>query len=243
MRRKGWFAALTLAAVLVLAGCGSSAQNTDAANETNTADGTETTGGADAADAVKPLPAAGQASDEMPDGTYHVSFDGGADLTEEDGSLYLHMEFYEYDRYAVQDIEALEEGGQIEHNGEVYTVQSLERRTGSDGALTGVEINGGCEEYGISLLYSEDEDAFRSILMDDAYDTYTIGSGTIRLSEGIALKDDTVLDSPADELPEDQIGGYDDVREWMAGRSFGQNNTYAEIRDNEVASIEVKWVP
>ncbi|MDO4285116.1 MAG: hypothetical protein Q4C60_07235, partial [Eubacteriales bacterium] len=192
---------------------------------------------------IEPLPLsfAEQASDTMPDGTWHVSFDASS-LSEENGTKYLSLTFYEYDRYSVDSIESLTVGDTIVCKQQDCLVRDL-ILTENDGKLNLAEINGGYGNGGFSLLYDKEEDIFRETLWDDYYELYSIGTGRLPLSKDLFITDYSGLDSPYDELPEDHVGNYDSLDESLQNTSFHEQNTYATVRSGEIVEIRKTWVP
>lgn len=193
---------------------------------------------------ILPLPHMTQAGDEMPDGIYHVSFDGTTDFVSEGDEIFLNLQFYEYDRYAVEDIEQLTENDKIQYMGEICEIKELSRSENESGAITFVQINGGFEEEaGFSLAFEEDENVFRSTQENGSYVLSAIGTGKIKVSKEISISDSTLLAGPDEELSEAEIGTYDDLESTLKEKACYENNTYATIQNNEVVDITVKWVP
>lgn len=190
-----------------------------------------------------PLMLTSEAGDEMPDGTYHVDFNTKEPFSKKGEDSYLQMEFYEYDRYDAEAVKNLRKNQSIRYGGEIVKVEDMYTVHDDNGTLITVSINGGVEEGGIFLLYDKEDKSFRGSMMDDCYDLYSIGSGTLKVSKDITLADHTLMENPTDVLPDDKIVHYDDLEKAITQKEYGSNNTYAIIKNNEVIRIEVKWTP
>lgn len=226
MKRRNLFFTVMMMSVFTLLGCGK-AQTTNSN------------------DVIMPnaLALTDTAGDEMPDGTYHISFDGSKDVKDENGDYLLTANFYEYDRYAIDLIEGLKGGETIQYKGEQVKIDSVDPCTDESGNIVGIDLNGGLENGGIYLLNDKDEGCYRGCLFDDSYDLYSIGTGTIKISKDVAFSDYTGLEGPDAALPDSEIKHYDDLLPALQDKQFGGTNTYMTIRGNEVIQINVIWIP
>lgn len=231
---KGTRLMLALTAAMCLTGCGAAKQS----------------------EAVQPQPAAftDKAGDEMPDGTYDVSFTSD-DLQKKDDGYVLTMEFYNYDSYSKEDALALKEGsvinitvnemedGTAKAERKDLTVDSIETSKNDNGDVNVVTINGGIENGGVELYLDEDLDVFVNRTMDDYPVFYSIGTGTIPVSADMTFQD--CFD--ADTLPDGVVTYYDDLPDSLINAekdgSFNNNAMQAVIRDGEIVQLIRNWTP
>lgn len=205
---------------------------------------------------IMPLPAqyAEEASDEMPDGTYPVSFTG-EDLTETEDGYTLTMEFYDYDRYDKDDIRSMKVGDMINATVMEYTdadynavhkdleVESIDMTNDEAGEIIAVDINGGIEEGGVYLYYDSDFEVYSNKLWDGNATYYSIGKGTIPVSKEFEFVDCFDYET----LPDGVVTGYEDLPDSLTTGDgadyFMSNNTEAVIRNGEIVQLVRNWVP
>lgn len=232
MRGKKLILALT--AAMCLTGCGAAGQ----------------------AEVVQPQPAAytDKAGDEMPDGTYDVSFTSD-DLQKKDDGYVLTMEFYNYDSYSKEDALALKEGsvinitvnevvdGTFKAERKDLTIDSIETSKNDNGDVDMIAINGGIENGGVELYLDLDFDVFVNRTMDDHPVFYSIGTGTIPVSTDMTFQD--CYD--ADTLPDGVVTYYDDLPDSLVDAEqkcdFNNNAMQAVIRDGEIVQLIRNWIP
>ena len=199
---------------------------------------------------IEPLPVmyTDQASDNMPDGEYAVSF-VSSDLTKTDEGYRLKLKFYEYDRYSMKDIEGLKQGDVIDitvyeyENGESVsvrknmTVESVVFTENDEGQITAAMINNGIEENGAELMLNMETGEFENLMWDIYPVYYSIGEGTIPISEYMTFQD--CIDY--DKLPDGEITYYDDLPESITeAEEKGEFNNGAMrvvIRNGEIVQI------
>ena len=205
---------------------------------------------------ITPLPAqyAEEAGDEMPDGTYPVSFTGD-DLTETGDGYTLTMEFYDYDRYDKDDIRSMKVGDTINTTVKEFTedgantvrkdleIESVDVTNDESGEIIAAEINGGIEEGGIYLYYDSDFDVYVNMFWDSSATYYSIGKGTIPVSEDFQFVDCFDYET----LPDGVVTGYEDLPDSLTTGEgadyFIANNMEAVIRNGEIVQLVRNWVP
>ncbi|MBQ5852077.1 MAG: hypothetical protein IIW54_14880 [Lachnospiraceae bacterium] len=205
---------------------------------------------------ITPLPAqyAEEAGDEMPDGTYPVSFTGD-DLTETGDGYTLTMEFYDYDRYDKDDIRSMKVGDTINVTVMEYTdagsnavhkdleVESIDMTNDEAGEIIAVDINGGIEEGGVYLYYDSDFEVYGNMLWDGSATYYSIGKGMIPVSEDFQFVDCFDYET----LPDGVVTGYEDLPDSLTTGEgadyFIANNMEAVIRNGEIVQLVRNWVP
>ncbi|MDD6036551.1 MAG: hypothetical protein PUC30_10235 [Lachnospiraceae bacterium] len=184
---------------------------------------------------VEPLPAIfTELSATIPDGIYPVSFTAD-DLIERDGKYELWVIFFNYDYYDVSDVYALTNGSVIRVRGEETVVENLEWWE-SEGR---VDINGGYEQNGISLLAEDNGYFYRTYVENDFPDYYSIGVTSIPVAREFTMEDRSDMLMSTEEqfnstLPECIIEKKDD---WTPF------NTTIELRSGEIVQIIREWIP
>lgn len=218
-------AVAVLAAAAAITACGGSSQETTAAETTTqettaeetTAEETteeetteaETETNANGGIVVKPLQDDNAVSSNMPDGAYYVQLD--PESLKKDGDHYtVSAEFFSFDRYDPDDINALKEGDSIQVLGENVDVESIDRSSDQNadgeeesteqGALSFnyVEINGGIENNGVNLLL--DGEYYRTQSLDDYPMYYSLGTAVIPLSADVQYLDFSDLQSKSGQV-------------------------------------------
>ena len=205
---------------------------------------------------ITPLPAefAEEASDEMPDGTYPVSFTA-KDLVQTEDGYTLTMEFYDYDRYDKDDIRSMKVGDKINVTVMEYTdadynavhkdleVESIDMTNDEAGEIIAVDINGGIEEGGVYLYYDSDFEVYSNKLWDGNATYYSIGKGTIPVSKEFEFVDCFDYET----LPDGVVTGYEDLPDSLTTGDgadyFIANNMEAVIRNGEIVQLVRHWVP
>lgn len=205
---------------------------------------------------INPLPPefAEVASEDMPDGEYNVYFESG-DLKQEEGGYTLTMEFYDYDRYAKEDILSMKQGDCInitvmEYDGEKaqnirkdVKVESIEFVDNTEGEKAFAIINGGIEEDGIELAYNADFEIFENLIWDDCPVFYSIGEARIPVSKDMTFQDCIDYET----LPDGVITYYEDlpnsIMEAEEKGVFTNNSTSAVIRNGEIIQLIRRWTP
>lgn len=190
---------------------------------------------------VVPLPAVftDKASDTMPDGKYSVSF-GAKDLNKKDNGFTLTMEFYNYDRYSIGDVDSLVAGDVIQVRGKEVYIESIAWNKDKKDKVFGVDINGGTQEDGISLRL--EEDCYRTTSLDDYPLYYSIGIGTLKLSENLKVQDCYDFET----LPDGVVTEYKDLPENITKQRpecWSEANTVITVKSGQIAYIVRNWTP
>lgn len=232
-------------ACLAFTGCGNGNDN-QGSNTGGTANPVVATEEADALQkeagtTVMPLPAlyTDKASDEMPDGEYSVALDVGS-LKETDAGYQMSMEFYDYDRYAIDDIDSLKPGDTIQVQGKDVKVTDIALNKDQDGNIVCDSINGGIEEGGVDLLLLKD--CYRTTSMDDVPLYYSIGKGTLTISKDMTLKDCIDYDT----LPDGVESRYDTLPDSITKQEpecWSQAYTVVTVKDGVIVKIVRNWRP
>lgn len=205
---------------------------------------------------INPLPPefAEAASEDMPDGEYNVYFDSG-DLKQEEDGFTLIMEFFDYDRYAKEDILSMKQGDIInitvmEYDGENaqnvrkdINVESIEFVDDAEGEKAFAIINGGIEEDGIELAYNVEFEVFENLIWDDCPVFYSIGEAEIPVSKDMTFQDCIDYET----LPDGVITYYEDLPNSIIEAEekgvFTNNSTSAVIRNGEIVQLIRRWTP
>ena len=222
-------AAVLLMLMTVLAACGSGQQPASGAVR-------DLASASDADDLIVSETEPLQVSDNMPDGTYDVSlYPGTLELVE--GVYTINADFYSYDIYNASDISRLEEGMLIQYKEDKVLVESLDR---SDSGI--VDINGGTDESGITLVLEEGGQDYSAVTFDDYKDSYMVGSGRITLDGEVKISDDFGDDPSAQPVTTEGEAAVDYMKEyypddWQAGA------VTVVIKDGAATEITRRWVP
>lgn len=240
MRKK--FFMIGAMSCLLLAGCGTVKSEVNDVNAAGiVTESVVTTQPEKGIMTVMPLPAlfAEKAGDEMPDGDYSVSF-ATDDLQKTEKGYKIKMNFYDYDRYQKDDIDALTHGDVIQVAGKEVAVDSITWNKDNKGKVIGVDINGGTDEDGFSLRL--EESIYRTTTLDDYPIYYSIGTGTLQVAKDMMIQDCYDYET----LPEGVVTGYKDLPESITrseSEYWTQLNTAITVRNNEIVKIVRRWTP
>lgn len=169
--KKAKLCILAMAMALSLAACGGNTSNDSQANTSTPQDEVqnqtdlETTG-----KRIECLPAT-LSIDNLEDVTVRVSF-GGEDIKMNEDALEINVTVYDYEKYDMTDIAALEEGDILVVRGNDVVVSNIERSGNY------VSINGGLTEGGHDL-YTEEDGVYFEVMMDAGAHYFDIGSTTL----------------------------------------------------------------
>lgn len=119
------------------------------------------------------------------DCTLAVSVEQDGVYRDENGCLWMKVMAYDYDRYDMVDIAALETGDSIVIGGETVEIESIGRD--ENGAVT---INGGLDNGGYELRSDEDT-VYYEIGYSDAKSYREMGMATLPLSDAFVFIDDS----------------------------------------------------
>lgn len=238
---------LAAIACLVFTGCGNEKSNNNQGNNTGASSHTVVvTEEAETLEkqertTVMPLPAlyTEKASNEMPDGEYSVSLDVNSFNDKGDG-YQLSMEFYDYDRYAMEDIDSLKSGDTIQVQGKEVKVEDIYFNKDEDGNVLAGSINGGVEQDGVDLLLLED--CYRTTSLDDVPLYYSIGKGMLTISKDVIVQDCIDYET----LPNGVEYNYDALPECIAEQypeCWTQAFTVVTVKDGKVVKILRNWRP
>ena len=120
------------------------------------------------------------AESAVADGGYAVAF-SAADLKKTEDGYTLTAEIYDYDRYEMEEIDNLKQGGRIQICQQPVAIGSITREDGT------VHINGGTEAGGVDLV--EDDGIYRTNGSDGQPLYYDLGSLTLPLSKDCTFED------------------------------------------------------
>nr|WP_325195982.1 hypothetical protein [uncultured Oscillibacter sp.] len=180
---------------------------------------------------------------DIPDGVYHVTADGSKDYFSDSGGQYLNLEFWSYETFDKAAVNQMKVGDTLYLEGQPCEIHTLERHENSLGETTYVDMNGGFSEGGISLAFDYDEDCFRELMENDAYALYSVGTRKMKLADDFLYVDHSSAANPGDEEPEWARGDASAFPDFIAGRELYGNNSYAEIRNGELAALNIEWTP
>ena len=137
------------------------------------------------------------AESAVADGGYAVAF-SAADLKKTEDGYTLTAEIYDYDRYEMEEIDNLKQGGRIQICQQPVAIGSITREDGT------VHINGGTEAGGVDLV--EDDGIYRTNGNDGQPLYYDLGSLTLSLSKDCTFEDQADLQGESEgavyEYPE-----------------------------------------
>ena len=137
------------------------------------------------------------AESAVADGGYAVAF-SAADLKKTENGYTLTAEIYDYDRYEMEEIDNLKQGGRIQICQQPVAIGSITREDGT------VHINGGTEAGGVDLV--EDDGIYRTNGSDGQPLYYDLGSLTLSLSKDCTFEDQADLQGESEgavyEYPE-----------------------------------------
>ena len=124
------------------------------------------------------------AESAVADGGYAVAF-SAADLKKTEDGYTLTAEIYDYDRYEMEEIDNLKQGGRIQICQQPVAIGSITREDGT------VHINGGTEAGGVDLV--EDDGIYRTNGSDGQPLYYDLASLTLPLSKDCTFEDQADL--------------------------------------------------
>lgn len=124
------------------------------------------------------------AESAVADGGYAVAF-SAADLKKTEDGYTLTAEIYDYDRYEMEEIDNLKQGGRIQICQQPVAIGSITREDGT------VHINGGTKAGGVDLV--EDDGIYRTNGSDGQPLYYDLGSLTLPLSKDCTFEDQADL--------------------------------------------------
>lgn len=137
------------------------------------------------------------AESAVADGGYAVAF-SAADLKKTEDGYTLTAEIYDYDRYEMEEIDNLKQGGRIQICQQPVAIGIITREDGT------VHINGGTEAGGVDLV--EDDGIYRTNGSDGQPLYYDLGSLTLLLSKDCTFEDQADLQGESEgavyEYPE-----------------------------------------
>lgn len=137
------------------------------------------------------------AESAVADGGYAVAF-SAADLKKTEDGYTLTAEIYDYDRYEMEEIDNLKQGGRIQICQQTVAIGIITREDGT------VHINGGTEAGGVDLV--EDDGIYRTNGNDGQPLYYDLGSLTLSLSKDCTFEDQADLQGESEgavyEYPE-----------------------------------------
>ena len=137
------------------------------------------------------------AESAVADGGYAVAF-SAADLKKTEDGYTLTAEIYDYDRYEMEEIDNLKQGGRIQICQQPVAIGSITREDGT------VHINGGTKAGGVDLV--EDDGIYRTNGSDGQPLYYDLGSLTLPLSKDWTFEDQADLQGESEgavyEYPE-----------------------------------------
>ena len=137
------------------------------------------------------------AESAVADGGYAVAF-SAADLKKTEDGYTLTAEIYDYDRYEMEEIDNLKQGGRIQICKQPVAIGSITMEDGT------VHINGCTEAGGVDLV--EDDGIYRTNGSDGQPLYYDLGSLTLSLSKDCTFEDQADLQGESEgtvyEYPE-----------------------------------------
>lgn len=247
MNKKVIFATIALAAVLtacennkkdtqgtttpsVAATETAAPEATTAAEETQAPEATAET--AENTDVVMPIKTLTSAEDALADGGYSVAFTAD-DLVEKDNGYELTVEVFEEERYEAEAIEKLEEGAEIQSNGEVIKVENVQKKENA------IFINGGRDNGGLELW--DDDGAYRTVLENEASVYTSVGKITMPLAEDTTFEDHADIENG----PEGKVYEMKDLPKAIQDSTseFNQLNTLITVRGEKIVQIIRNYMP
>lgn len=166
------------------------------------------------------------AESAVADGGYAVAF-SAADLKKTEDGYTLTAEIYDYDRYEMEEIDNLKQGGRIQICQQPVAIGSITREDGT------VHINGGTEAGGVDLV--EDDGIYRTNGSDGQPLYYDLGSLTLSLSKDCTFEDQADLQGESE-------GAVYEYPELLAaieksGEPFRAVNTVITVRMEQIVQI------
>ena len=177
----------------------------------------------------------------LADGRYPVSF-SPADLVENSGDLYLDFTYYSYYMHDKAEILNLKPGDTVSYCGEDILVESVDIRSWDyEGRrITKVYVN----EYDAAFeTYIWDSDKMIDVETQVDYACYfEVDTVTLKVAKSMSLYDQSHNANPgmaAVEIPYNELVDYF-YESYYGGLEIA---TTAVIENNEIVSIEHKWIP
>lgn len=191
--------------------------------------------------AILPVNEKIELTDPMADGTYHVSF-GEADLMNAGDTFLLTAEFFDYDRYDAAEVEQLQVGDTIEVCGETVTVETVDFLTDeATGDIYVININGGMDVGGVSLMSNTDKTVYRTFTWNDHPLYYSLGEMGCVISSDIVLLDQG--DDPSNEPTESDFSALPGWVSDMVTGYYSEYSTTITVENGEVTTIERIYTP
>lgn len=166
------------------------------------------------------------AESAVADGGYAVAF-SAADLKKTEDGYTLTAEIYDYDRYEMEEIDNLKQGGRIQICQQPVAIGSITREDGT------VHINGGTEAGGVDLV--EDDGIYRTNGSDGQPLYYDLGSLTLSLSKDCTFEDQADLQGESEgavyEYPE-MLAAIE-----KSGEPFRAVDTVITVRMEQIVQI------
>ncbi len=191
--------------------------------------------------AVLPMGEKLELTDPMADGTYHVAFEA-EDIMNVGDTFFLTAEFFGYDRYDANIVEQLQVGDTIEVCGEVIDVAEVNFVNTTEGDdILFIEINGGMEMDGITLVQFADAREYRTVTYNDYPLYYSLGEMGCVISHEI-----TLLDQGTDPDAEPDTKDFQALPNWIEDSGehyFSQYATTLTMEDGEVITIYHHYTP
>lgn len=191
--------------------------------------------------AVLPMGEKVELTDPMADGTYHVSF-VAEDIMNVGDTFFLTAEFFDYDRYEAAVVEQLQVGDTIEVCGEVIDVAEVNFVNTTEGDdILFIEINGGMEMDGITLVQFADARVYRTVTYNDHPVYYSVGEMGCVISHDIVLSDQG--DNPSNEPVEADFSALPGWVEDQPDGAFTQYSTTLTMEGGEAIAIARVYTP
>ena len=166
------------------------------------------------------------AESAVADGGYAVAF-SAADLKKTEDGYTLTAEIYDYDRYEMEEIDNLKQGGRIQICQQPVAIGSITREDGT------VHINGGTKAGGVDLV--EDDGIYRTNGSDGQPLYYDLGSLTLSLSKDCTFEDQADLQGESEgavyEYPE-MLAAIE-----KSGEPFRAVDTVITVRMEQIVQI------
>ena len=166
------------------------------------------------------------AESAVADGGYAVAF-SAADLKKTEDGYTLTAEIYDYDRYEMEEIDNLKQGGRIQICQQPVAIGSITREDGT------VHINGGTKADGVDLV--EDDGIYRTNGSDGQPLYYDLGSLTLPLSKDCTFEDQVDLQGES----EGAVYEYPELSAAIekSGEPFRAVDTVITVRKEQIVQI------
>ncbi|MDO4962112.1 MAG: hypothetical protein Q4E57_09765 [Eubacteriales bacterium] len=178
---------------------------------------------------VSPMPTVVVAG-AIPDGTYPVTYKF-SELKDQAGEPLVDMDFYEVEKYAAEDMEALKEGDGVEYNGNTVAVDSIDSTNGM------VMVNGGIDEGGATFKLAEGEEYYTFFGWDDMMTYAHIGGCMLGFAKDLKVMDQTdPMNLAGTEIT------LSELQEKYSERA-DQRTATATVKDMEITELTLNYVP